>query len=238
MVVNAFGYASVHAFYPNMSKFFRTRFGYSNIDAGHISAIPYLIASLLVPFLGSLTGYLGEGYFELMLFYAIAMILVVHVCYLSLSDVAEDGAVGGYLTVLPLLPFGIGHALFTTMQAPMVPKLVKNENHLPRVFTYIKITESIGITLFVYIAGYIRQTTGCFTMVSFMMLGCTMIAMTAIFFLMNETKAIGANFISLATLSENLELLKKFVQKLFKAQQNGASEKVDAKKEEAQSDED
>ena len=26
MLINAFGYASVHAFYPNMSKFFQTRF--------------------------------------------------------------------------------------------------------------------------------------------------------------------------------------------------------------------
>lgn len=57
---------------------------------------------------------------------------------------------------MPLFPFGLGHALFTTMQAPTVPKLVKNKDDLPRVFTYVKITESIGITLFVYLAGVIR----------------------------------------------------------------------------------
>jgi len=60
MMINAFGYASIHAFYPNLSKFFQTKFNYSNIEAGHVSSLPYLIASFTVPFLGSLTGYLGQ----------------------------------------------------------------------------------------------------------------------------------------------------------------------------------
>lgn len=126
------------------------------MQAGSISSLPYLVASFTVPFLGSLTSYLGETYFELMLFASIAMVLAVHICYLTLSDVTEEGEVGGWITVLPLIPFGLGHALFTTMQAPTVPKLVKNKDHLSRVFTYIKITESMIITLFVFMAGYVR----------------------------------------------------------------------------------
>ena len=90
MMVNAFGYASVHAFYPNMSKFLQTRFNYTNVQAGSISSLPYLIASLTVPFLGSCIGYLGESYFELMLFASIAMVLTVHITYLSMSDVTEE----------------------------------------------------------------------------------------------------------------------------------------------------
>ena len=31
MIINGLGYASIHAFYPNMSKFFQTRFGFSNV---------------------------------------------------------------------------------------------------------------------------------------------------------------------------------------------------------------
>lgn len=88
MVINAFGYASVHAFYPNMSKFFRTRFGFSSVDSGHISSLPYLIASFVVPFIGSATSYLGSSYFELLLFYSLAIIIMVHITYLSLEDVA------------------------------------------------------------------------------------------------------------------------------------------------------
>lgn len=62
-----------------------------------------------------MSGYLGETYFELMLFGSIAMVLGVHMCYLSISDVTDEGQVGGWITVLPLIPFGLGHALFTTM---------------------------------------------------------------------------------------------------------------------------
>lgn len=186
MVINAFGYASIHAFYPNMSKFFRTRFGYSSVEAGHISSLPYLIASFVVPFLGSLTSYLGSSYFELMLFYSVAMIMTVHMVYLSLQDVSE-GEIGGATPVTPLILFGLGHALFTTLQSPIVPKLVKSESHLSRVFTLIKITESIGIMSFVYMAGYIRQVTDSFTGVTMMMFGCALVALLATLALMHET---------------------------------------------------
>ena len=60
MVINSFGYASMHAFYPNMSKFFQTKFQFSNVDAGHISSIPYLIASFTVPIFGTVLNYFGD----------------------------------------------------------------------------------------------------------------------------------------------------------------------------------
>ena len=87
MVCNAFGYASVHAFYPNMSKFFQSKFQFSNVEAGHISSIPYLIASFTVPLLGTALTYFGESYYEVMLFGSIGMILMVHMTYLMMRDV-------------------------------------------------------------------------------------------------------------------------------------------------------
>ena len=127
------------------------------MTAGSISSIPYLIASFSVPFLGSLSGMLGEAYFELMLFIAVGLILIVHIIYLTIADFAAADSDNWLTPVLPLIVFGFGHALFTTVQSPVVPKLVKNEAHLSRVFTYIKITESLAVTTFIYFAGYIRQ---------------------------------------------------------------------------------
>lgn len=213
MLINAFGYASIHAFYPNMSKFFQSRFLYSNVQAGFISSLPYLIASFAVPFLGSLTAYFGEEYFEIMMFGAISLVLVVHMSYLSMSDTTEPTDDFSWWPVLPLFPFGLGHALFTTMQAPTVPKLVKNEVHLPRVFTYVKITESLGITFFVFMAGYVRQTTGCFTGVSLMMLICAGISMTGSFWLMQETKAFGGHMFDMETYRETYQWLQQTFRK-------------------------
>ena len=109
-----------------------------------------------MPFLGSAIAYLGSAYFELMNFAAIGVILATHMCFLSLKDVTEEDSDGGWISIVPLIAFGIGHALFTTMNAPTVPKLVKNPAHLPRVFTYLKIAESLGITFFIYMAGVVR----------------------------------------------------------------------------------
>ena len=73
-----------------------------------------MIASFSVPFFGGLTSYLGDAYFELILFSSISLILACHIYYLRLNDVTEIGAVGGWDCILPMIPFGFGHALFTT----------------------------------------------------------------------------------------------------------------------------
>ena len=114
MIINGLGFSSVQAFYPNLSKFFQTRFQFSNVHAGFISSLPYMIASFSVPFFGGLTSYLGDAYFELILFSSISLILACHIYYLRLNDVTEIGAVGGWDCILPMIPFGFGHALFTT----------------------------------------------------------------------------------------------------------------------------
>ena len=115
MVINSFGYASMHAFYPNMSKFFQTKFQFNNVDAGHISSIPYLIASFTVPIFGTALNYFGESYYEILLLFSIGMILSVHMTYLMLRDVTDPDATGGLFCILPLIMFGLGHALFTTL---------------------------------------------------------------------------------------------------------------------------
>lgn len=48
--VAAFG--CLHAFYPNMSKYIQENYGFSNSEAGHISALPYMLSSVLVPLFG------------------------------------------------------------------------------------------------------------------------------------------------------------------------------------------
>jgi len=88
---NAFGYGCLHAFYPNISKFFQDRFQFEPLYAGFISAIPYMFQSLSVPFLGGLTSYYGEAYFEILLFTSVAILLIIHSYYLFIPDVTEEG---------------------------------------------------------------------------------------------------------------------------------------------------
>jgi len=85
------------------------------VQAGSISSLPYMVASVAVPFLGSLSGMMGDSYFELMLFSSIGMVFAVHVMYLSMRDFDALESESWYIPVMPLLPFGLGHALFTTI---------------------------------------------------------------------------------------------------------------------------
>ena len=134
------------------------------------------------------------------------------------------------MCILPLVPFGIGHALFTTMQAPTVPKIVKNPAHLPRIFTYLKIAESLGITFFVYMAGYIRQATNSFTGVTLLLMCTSIVSMTASFLLMHETKAMGTKMIDIESFKENIKLLRSYVEKFFSAKMsNSGSAKAEGK---------
>ena len=62
---------------------------------------------------------------------------------------------------------------------------------MSRVFTYVKISESLAIAFFIYVAGYIRQMTHSFSGVSLLMVACGGVAMAATLALMQETKAVG-----------------------------------------------
>ena len=75
---------------------------------------------------------------------------------------------------------------------------------MPRVFTYIKIAESLGITFFVYLVGYVRQATGTFTGVSLLLIVCAATSMTASFLLMHENKAVGVKMFDLESIKDNI----------------------------------
>ena len=41
--MNSLGYSGIHAFYPNLPKFFQQRFNFTNTEAGSIASLPYVI---------------------------------------------------------------------------------------------------------------------------------------------------------------------------------------------------
>ena len=111
IINNSFGYGCLHAFYPNISKFFQDRWQFTPLYAGFISSIPYMFQSVTAPLLGGITTYYGEAYFEILLFYSVALLLIIHVYYMLIPDTE----VGGWWTYVPLAPFGFGHALLSTI---------------------------------------------------------------------------------------------------------------------------
>ncbi len=145
MVVDALGYSSIHAFYPNMPKFFQEKFDFTNTEAGTTASSPYLIASLSVPIFGSLISRIGDSNFPVGILFSLCMLLLTHVGYLMLPE----HLVYKWIAIVPILWFGLGHALFTTLLSPTVPLVLKNNvDLLPICFSLLKIFEGISITLF------------------------------------------------------------------------------------------
>jgi len=118
MVVYGAGYSGIHAFYPNMSKFFQQKFQFTNVDAGHIAAIPYLVASFCTPAFGSILNKIGDTFYESLLFVCICTIFSIHSFYMVHGD-AEPGTEGSFLVIMPMFIFGIAHACFTVLNTPM-----------------------------------------------------------------------------------------------------------------------
>lgn len=64
VAISSLGFAVVHSFYPNMSKFLQQNYGMSNVHAGHLSSIPYMVGSVSVPIFGQVLAYFGEAHYE------------------------------------------------------------------------------------------------------------------------------------------------------------------------------
>jgi MFS family permease len=153
-VINSLGYSAIHAFYPNMPKFLREKFDFSNTEAGMISSLPYLIASLSVPIFGTLLRKFNtDKVYQVGLIVSLSMIFSTHTSYFLMPDHFYLK----WLPIIPLIVFGVGHALFTTLLSPMVPQIIDNNSELlPTCFSIIKVIEGFNITLFQQIAGSLR----------------------------------------------------------------------------------
>ena len=82
--------------------------------------MPYLIASLSVPIFGTVLGHHPDFVYEKGILGGLLLILITHLSYILMQGPPSLA----WLPIVPIIIFGIGHALFTTIAAPTVPKLV------------------------------------------------------------------------------------------------------------------
>jgi nitrate/nitrite transporter NarK len=188
LCVDCLGYSSIHAFYPNMSKFFQEKFGFTNIEAGSISSLPYLTASFTVPVLGSLVRSINhEKVYELGLIAGLSAIGFSHFCYLLIFDHIRYR----WVPIVPIVIFGLGHACFTTLVAPAVPYVIGNDFELlPTCLSLLKVVEGFSITGLQQVSGAIRETTGNYTCVSLLLMVCSLSSITACYELAYPTTKI------------------------------------------------
>jgi hypothetical protein len=85
-----------------------------------------------------------------------------------------------WLVVSPIVMFGFGHAMFTTVLSPNVPLIIKNNSELlPVCFSIMKVAEGVMITVFTQMGGWIRQTTGNYSGVTMLLISCNLVALIA-----------------------------------------------------------
>jgi nitrate/nitrite transporter NarK len=95
------------------------RFGFTNEEAGHISSLPYIIASFATPLLGSMVSKIGEHQYETLVLISTCILFGTQLMLTLMKDAAL-GEGPSTLAILPIAMFGIGHALYVTVHAPMI----------------------------------------------------------------------------------------------------------------------
>ena len=112
---------------------------------------------------------------------SLALILSCHFSYLIMPDWPKS-----QISIWPLIPFGLGHALFTIMLSPTVPIIVTNKEVLSNCFSLMKILEGFNIMTFTLAAGYLRQLTENYTSVTMLLMTCCLCAMVACYHLLHQ----------------------------------------------------
>jgi hypothetical protein len=154
-----------------MSKFLQENFSYTNSEAGHLSSIPYIVASVAVPIFGNILSYAGEKHFELFQALALFFIAAGQILFRTLQNA---GIKSELRILIPILFLGLGHALFTTLQGSLVKKLCDNPKLIPKIFSILKILEGTSISITIYANGLIRQATGSYFCVSLILITCSL----------------------------------------------------------------
>jgi hypothetical protein len=122
-----------------MSKFYQQKFHFTNEDAGHISALPWMVAAMCTPAFGYIVqNVFTESSYETLLLFSQSFIMLVHLSFLLLGDM-KKGVTGSFLDVAPAIILGVGHALFTTLYTPISNKLILDKAKLPLCFSFLHI---------------------------------------------------------------------------------------------------
>ena len=118
-----------------------------------------------------------------MTFACIATVFSIHSFFLMWPD-AAPGTIGGFPTIFPLFIFGIAHAAFTVLNTPMATKLVLDKSKLPTCFSMLQISQNFSVMIITQLVGWIRQSTGSYTGVSFLLMCMNLVALSAIYKMM------------------------------------------------------
>ena len=88
-----------------MSKFFQQKFAFSNEEAGTLVSLPYTVLSVTMPFFGHMLTKAGKGQFKLLFLLSMLLVLSTHLTF----------ALSTRMALAPILVFGLGHGLLTTL---------------------------------------------------------------------------------------------------------------------------
>lgn len=119
-------YATIHSFYPNMSKFLQQNYGFNNAEAGHISSVPYLLASVMVPLFGQLLAIVGTSYYLWFSTASMSLVCTAHILFfLFFEDLGADGKLlTPHLILIPVVCISLGHTFLSTLQTPIINQYV------------------------------------------------------------------------------------------------------------------
>jgi nitrate/nitrite transporter NarK len=151
-------YASLHAFYPNFSKFLQQNYGFTNNEAGHLSSIPYMLAAIMVPIVGHLLSFVSPRQYTSTLSLAMLCIMIAHASFLFLKhEVNDKGQLDTpWIVIPPIVAITVAHSLTSTIQVPLFNNYASNPKLMSKVMSLMKILEGLSISVTMYTTGHLR----------------------------------------------------------------------------------
>lgn len=115
---------------------------------------------------------MSELHYEMLILVGLSILCSAHFWFLMIPNDVQSAIV-----VLPLVLIGLGHAVFSLMMGPIMPKVIANKEILTNCLSIQKIVESIIIMVFTQAVGSLRGSTGNYTAVSRLELAIVFTAM-------------------------------------------------------------
>lgn len=167
-----FFFGSIHSFYPNFSKFLQKNYGYSNVEAGHLSSIPYVLSSIIIPIYGHLLSCLHESSYTYFLVAGMLLNACAHVIFIGLLyDMDKGGHLNQvWVIFIPILMITSCHIFYSTIQIPLLNYIVPNKKDISYVLSIFKILEGLIISNGIMLTGYLRKATHSYVPVNLLII--------------------------------------------------------------------
>ena len=140
---------AIFPFIQSLTKDLVIQFGFSEVVAGSLYSVPYLMSAFLCPILGFIIDKFGRR----AMWICVSSLLIALSCFLMAA--LPTYTTGNYICLGPLILVGFGYSIYASALWSSIPYLVKPRT-IGSAFGLVTSLQACGLTFSPYIAGLLE----------------------------------------------------------------------------------